>query len=118
MIKATNEASLVSYWVFYTRPEIKAIQWIDKSAENSSIWTGFSGRLQYAQQLVQGASSLNNHFVSQDESGMPNFLISDWVRQESAIVQMPLPDTDGYLEVYDNGMAQLFHRRPATPYQH
>lgn len=118
LIKATNEASLVNYWTFYTRPEIEAVGWIDSNAQNSHIWVGFTYRLGYAWQMTRGQSVSMNNFGSHEGPGILNFLVSDWILQEGLRVGQPLPNLNGFLKIYDNGSTQLYHRRAQSAYQH
>jgi hypothetical protein len=118
MLKATNEASLVNNWTFYTRPEIQAVQWLDQKIENSVAWTGFSNRLSNALLLSQGESAFNNSFTYIYDPAQPYIFISDWIHQQGARIRASLPDIGGFLVIYDNGTAQIYHLRPVTPYQH
>ena len=118
LIKATNEASLVNWWTFYTIPELNAMQWFDRKIENASLWAGFSGRLPEAMRLVEGNSARNNTLHFQDYGAiMPYFLVSDLVKQQSARVLHMLPDASYAEKIYDNGTTQIYHRHPRTPYQ-
>ncbi len=116
LIKATNEASLVSYWTFYTPAELNAMQWIDHKAQDSYITIGPTNRLSLVLLLIQNGTASKNYFLSQDYFIVPYFLQSDWTRQMSARLRTPLPATSGSPIIYDNGTSQVYYRRALTPY--
>ena len=118
LIKATNEASLVNWWTFYTPPEMKAMVWFNHNMEEKSLWAGFSGRLPEAFRLVMASPAVNNSVYSLDTSGSRKyFLISDMVEQQSARILQELPDQLNAEQIYDNGNTKIYHRRPSSPYQ-
>jgi hypothetical protein len=51
------------------------------------------------------------------DPGTQDFLISGVTHSRSVRLAQPLPiEADSFL-TYDNGQAQIYHRRPRTPYQ-
>jgi len=118
LVKATNEASLVGYWTFYTEPELQAVGWFDTNAEYSTAWVGFSKRLVEITHQVGGESASHNSLDAfRFGPATPYFLLSDMIVHESARSRSPLPDVAREQLIYDSGTARLFHRRPRTPYQ-
>jgi hypothetical protein len=116
LIKATNEPALVNTWPFYRPPELSSLQWFDEHEQEANLWAGFGGRLPETFIFFQKTPSTN--FVYRTSfSNMTYLLISDFTRLQSARTKIPLPNTTGFLTIYDNGMTQIYLRRAITPYQ-
>jgi hypothetical protein len=117
-VKATNEPNLVGWWGFYTEPELRGLRWVDARASDALIWVGFNERLLEAFNLIETPSRARNTFDIRAVSPISrDFLISDAIRAQAARLGADLPEIDSSQAVYDNGQVQIYHRRPATPYQ-
>jgi hypothetical protein len=117
-VKATNEPNLVGWWVFYTESEMRGLRWVDAKVNDASIWVGFTERLREAFYLVEGSSRGKSALDSSPvDPRAQDFLVSDAIRAQAARLDAALPEIGSSLAVYDNGEVQIYHRRPATPYQ-
>lgn len=118
LFKATNEPRLSNKWVFYTRPEIQALQWVDAHYRESSVWVGLDERLRAAYAVAVGDSINRNRWDTYEPKPETRaFLVSDVLRLQSARLDRPLPPAVAENKIYDAGEVQLYRLRPRTPYQ-
>ena len=116
LLKATNEPSLVGWWVFYTQPEEQATQWQTDHIVEQKCWLGPTERLMEANKTVTGVK--NDWDVwSLDSVGIRCFFMSDYFRTQAARLGLEIPYLGNKHVVYDNGSSQWFRSRPLTPYQ-
>jgi hypothetical protein len=117
-LKATSEPLLSNKWFFYTPGEMRALDWAEDALPKQGLWLEFDERLFAAARIRNGASPLDVYPDWEDvDPGTLDFLISDVTHSRSARLAQPLPiDADSFI-TYDNGQAQIYHRRPRTPYQ-
>jgi hypothetical protein len=118
LLKVTNDPLLSNRWLFYTRSEQLAMDWADERLVDTAVWTGLERRLElYADFFTEwawhGVEPLPGRHTQEER----HFLLSDIIRAHAARVGATLPDVRYQQQVYDNGGAQLYYRRPATPYQ-
>ena len=115
VLKATNEPLLSNKWNFYHPAEIIALTWADTHIQNGEIWTEYDERIQVAYVTEIGdTTNVINTFVTPATRDM---LLSPIIRFRSNRFRQPLPIPPDSLRVYDNGITQVFHLRPRTPYQ-
>lgn len=118
MAKATNEPSLSNKWNYYTPAEFTGLAWARQSNPDSVTWTAFDERLRAAIAICCDWEAEGAQFdSSQPEPGTGNYLISDVTRARGERLGVPLPVEGDNLRVYDNGAAEIYHRRPVTPFQ-
>lgn len=118
LLKAQLEPVLSHRWIFARWEEVQAGTWADAHLTNTVIWTDFDERLVTQMELHNGASGAGNTFRGGELSEeMRTLFISDVVRARSARQGLPLPDLTAAFRVYDNGVAQIYHQVPGSPYQ-
>ena len=115
VLKATNEPLVSNKWTFYHPNELAALQWGDEHLDDVEIWTEYDERLITAYRTVN--EDINNRFTTSATSATRDMLITNLTRLRSSRIRQPLPVPPDALQVYDNGIAQLYHLRPETPYQ-
>jgi len=115
VMKATNEPLLSNKWTFYQPNELVALEWGDTHLKNAEIWTEFDERLIVAYYTLNGGSA--NDFTSNATERTRNRLVTTITRLRGYRIHQPLPVPPDAFTVYDNGMAQLYHLKPQTPYQ-
>jgi hypothetical protein len=119
MAKVTNEPLLSNQWLFYSPAELQAVRWTDAHLESHRVWSDTSSHLADVFGFWEG---YGGPAVSRYEFGVASpssshVLISRWTRLQANRNGVSLPATLEHDRVYDNGMVQLYHRRPKTPYQ-
>lgn len=118
LFKATAEPLLSNYWVFYTPAERRSLDWAERTLAGRSLWTGPFGRIRDAYVIHTNGRVLD---VILDPYWRRNdtrdFLLSDMTLLHAMRLgdQMAIPGEN--LLTYDNGRAQIYHRRPLTPFQ-
>lgn len=118
VLKATNDPLLSNKWLFYRPAEMQAVEWARTALPHREIWLEQDERLFSAARLLHNGEVLG--FAEDDAtplSGTPNFLITTVTVSRSQRMGLTLPVTADDLITYDNGEAQMYHRRPTTPYQ-
>jgi hypothetical protein len=118
VMKATNEPLLSNKWTFYRPEELRALEWSNAHLHKTEIWTELDERLAVAFSTRHGSSANGNAwYASELNPTTRNLIITDVSRLRSARLARPLPIPPDAQRVYDNGQAQLYHRRTYTPYQ-
>lgn len=118
LMKSTNEPLVNNNWIFTTHSERLAGQWVLDHSIEPMIWEGENVRLRFAMPFRDFEVSPERF-----RSGMPvaqgtrYFVVSElertlWLRQAESH-----PYLENELQVYDNGRAQVFYRRPRNRYQ-
>ena len=116
--KAGNEPLFSNYWRFYSPAEIRALYWTERRLPNRPIWTAFDARLLGAYSVERGGQvSLKLLDKALVEPGTRDFIVSNLNRAHSVRIRQRLPIMADDTVTYDNGIAQVYHRRPSTPYQ-
>lgn len=119
LLKATLDPMVSNRWIFYHPAEVEAIQnWATRHA-NQSLWVGPDTRL-------------SDGYLMEHSLGLPNYNSLDIGTpspQTYHALNSPLKQANdrawGYTaspllleqQVYDNGIAQIYHRTPRTPLQ-
>ncbi|TAK26075.1 MAG: hypothetical protein EPO26_01670 [Chloroflexota bacterium] len=115
VVKATNEPTISNKWTFYVPGEMAAATFANNHLRDRVFWSDIDERLftayvvtsdKYAYQVIGGFANY-----------VRTFLVTDVTRLRAARTGKPLPPVFGELRVYDNGEAQIYRRRPQTPYQ-
>lgn len=118
VIKATNEPLLSNYWTFYSPGEMASVIWAEDTLVGRSLWTGSGGRVAEGYTINAGTRPETLWFDPYDAEYYTNdFIISDVTRLYAARTGYQLPIQPDSLVTYDNGDAQIYHRRPRTPFQ-
>jgi hypothetical protein len=116
LFKATNEPLLSNKWGFYTPAEAFSLQWSEAHLRDATIWTGADDRLVSASYILLGEPQ--NDYAAYALNANDRYLLSTELdRERSLRLGMSLPPILDWLHLYDSGQTQLYHRRPATPYQ-
>lgn len=119
LLKATLDPTVSNRWIFYHPAEVEAIQsWATRHA-NESLWIGPDTRL-------------SDGYLMEHSLGLPNYNSLDMGApspQTYHALNSPIKQANdkawGYTgspllleqRVYDNGIAQIYHRTPRTPLQ-
>jgi hypothetical protein len=115
VVKATNDPVFSNKWSFYRPSEIAAIRWQDDHLVESEVWTEFDERLVAA--LEMELVIHRNTYSSVVRPGVRDMVASDVTRLRASRIGQPLPVPPDAWRIYDNGLTQLYHLRPETPYQ-
>jgi hypothetical protein len=117
-LKATNEPLLSNYWSFYSPAERASVDWAEQMLQNRRLWTGQWRRLVDSYTIWSDGNQANIDLVSYfPKPATHDYLISDLIRQYSQRLGSQLPIQIDSFITYDNGTAQVYHRRPVTPFQ-
>jgi hypothetical protein len=118
LLKATAEPLLSNYWTFYTPAERAALAWAERALSGRNLWTGMDGRVSDAYVIQLGARPLQLDLSAyQPRSSTRDYLLSVVDRLHALRLGSQLPVPIGDLLTYDNGQAQIYHRRAITPFQ-
>lgn len=118
LLKVTNEPLISNKWLFYTHSEGIALDWAGENLEDTAVWAGLDRRL-------APYIDINTRWSDRDVEILPgrqtqenrHFLLSDAIQARAARTEAILPDVRPHNLVYDGGRAELYYRRPATPYR-
>ena len=118
VIKATNEPLLSNYWSFYTPTERQAVAWAEQNLKQGSLWVGTWARVADGYTIRENGRPIDinlNAWVL--NLSTDNYMVSDLESLYAQRIGSQLPiQFDSFL-TYDNGLAQIYHRRPVTVYQ-
>jgi hypothetical protein len=118
VLKATNEPLLSNYWLFYTPSELQSVIWAEQNLSQRSLLTGKTGRINEGYTLRENGRQLDIILYGWGQSsGVDNYLDSRVERLFTERIGGQLHYQYDSLLTYDNGTAQIYHRRPVTPYQ-
>ena len=119
VLKATNEPLLSNKWMFYSLSEDGAIGWTEEQVRSASVWSGVDERLREVFNLRHRATTQSENTYAAFTLDIEDryILLSERERLHGMRMGVALPLVDDWLQVYDNGDASLYHRRPRTPYQ-
>jgi hypothetical protein len=118
LLKATLDPAISNRWTFYYPAEVQAAHFWNERMQSRILWTGAEGRLQYAYTIEHPLGLPNNNTLTVlSHTGTTHALYSPVVAA-SAVAWGRFPSLY-WLEnkVYDNGIAQVYHRLPETPFQ-
>ncbi len=118
VFKATNEPLLSNYWSFYTPAEYRSVAWAQQRLPGASLWVGQWAAISPAFITLNDGQPLGITLDAfHPEASTRDFLLSDEIRLYCLRTHCLLPIQPGSLLTYDNGAAQIYHRRPLTPFQ-
>ncbi len=120
LVKATLDPSVSNLWIFYHPDEIEALRTWASHVERKQIYVGWQVRMWPAwimsQQIGMPRKNFPDSFIPAPQTGyafdsaINRAQVSAWVSPLS-----PLLMED---RVYDNGLAQIYHKTPSTPHQY
>lgn len=120
ILKSTNEPFLSNKWGFYTIQEKSAIDWANTHLKGVNIWSGIDERLREAFRFsLSSNQKLPNNFLFNpfDPDTQRYVLYSEIEKIRSGRIGIAMPLVSDWLRNYDNGEVQIYHERPATPFQ-
>lgn len=118
LLKSTLDPLISNQWMFYTSSERQTVQWFLQTGKHSNMWTGPDNRLVYLQSMLSSGQRTSNQLGGYTLSTVyRNWMMSPQIRVNSIVQNRPVPNTFAQDRVYDNGGAQVYHVRPATPFQ-
>jgi hypothetical protein len=119
-LKVTNDPALGNQWFFYTPTELAPARWINQhEVPQNEVWVDTWRHLPHVYYFWEGETPYvwDQYRWGKPQSEVRYTLISELVLLRANRSGISLPDTNDKNRVYDNGTAQLYHRRPLTPYQ-
>jgi hypothetical protein len=116
LFKATNEPLLSNKWGFYIPAEASTLRWSEAHLQDTAVWTGVDERLWAAAYLILD-NPKNTYSRYGSDPDQRYVLLSELELERAKRLGIPLPLVLDWLYIYDSGQAQLYHQRPATPYQ-
>ena len=117
-LKTTLEPLVNQRWVFISRDELLATEWIVNRSNGSVIWGGMDGRIPTGSRFYNLDWTEDDVLFYGETRTDPNFyMISNLERLRWLRVERPLPQFDNENLVYTNGDSQVYRRLPQTPYQ-
>jgi hypothetical protein len=119
-LKVTNDPSLGNQWLFYSPAELRAAGWTKPHVPlEQPIWVDTSSHLDQVFYFWEGFQAKTGRYqTGLLPSPPPYTLISQLIILRANRSGNSLPATIDQNRVYDNGVAQVYHTRPVTPYQH
>lgn len=120
LLKVTNDPVVSNKWGFYSTAEKSAVQWTDTYLQRARVWAGIDERLSTVHSVLYPTVSRSDSMVVEMGAPQPTtryFLLSETEQLRHSRLGMPLPAVVSEDQIYDNGKAQLYHKRPQTPYQ-
>jgi len=119
LLKMTNDPWLSNYWRFWTAPEDRAVQWVERHIRYRSVWLGLDGIRVSSHAVAEGfgRKTANEPDAWTVDAETRDILLSRVDEGASVRRLVPLPDVRGEHRVYDNGTVAHVHLRPRTPYQ-
>jgi hypothetical protein len=120
VLKATNDPVVSNKWSFYSTAEKSAVQWTDTHLQHARVWAGIDERLFVVHSVLHPTGSQSDSIVVEMGAPQPTtryFLLSETERLRHTRLGMTLPAVASEDQIYDNGEAQLYRKRPQTPYQ-
>jgi hypothetical protein len=118
LLKSTNEPLISNYWPFVTPAERASVDWAKQALQDHTLWTGQWSRIVDSNTIRENGAPKDINLVAYlPQSTTHDYLISDAIQLFSQRIGGQLPvETDDFI-TYDNGSAQIYHRRPVTPFQ-
>ncbi len=118
LLKATIEPALSNYWTFYTPSEYQAAAWSERALAGGSLWVGFNERVAVGYALRTDGRTMEVYLDTYTvDPYTRDFLLSQATLLYASRVNQPIPAPADSLVTYDNGDAQVHHKRPVTPFQ-
>jgi hypothetical protein len=118
VLKATAEPLLSNYWVFYTPAEQASLVWAEQALRGRSLWTDPIGRVGAGYVIQTGREPVHITLDSyRPDRSTRDYLLSQTTLLHQLRLGQSLPVQADSLVTYDNGQAQIYHRRPLTPFQ-
>ena len=118
VVKATNEPLVSNKWMFPVQEEVTGLRWLDQYTRATLVWTDMDERLSMtALQLGMGTESLVRFGAFRVTPDVNYFFLSDTILTRAERRRVATPNVSDTHRVYDNGTAQVYQRRPVTPFQ-
>lgn len=118
-VKITNDPLVGNQWSFYSPAEVRAVEWANARVQGQRIWVDLGSRLPHTFYFLEGYAYQrpNAYAFGIEPVEYPYILVTQLVQMRASRIEAALPATNSHLKIYDNGTAELYHRRPLTPYQ-
>jgi hypothetical protein len=123
LLKVTNDPIVGNQWLFYSPGQQTALDWVDGHLTGRDVWIDTWSH-QYDVMLFrkgynwQPANSYESGYVSTWRSEqISHVLLSEETISQADRSGLELPAVADRDVVYDNGDAQLYHRRQRTPFE-
>jgi hypothetical protein len=119
-LKVTNEPVFGNQWLFYTPAELAPMDWLQNGGvAQNQVWVDTWEHLSIVEYFWSGSRppKPNQYHYGKPAADIPYTVISQLSQLRANRSGISMPDISGQLRLYDDGTAQVYHRRPVTPYQ-
>lgn len=110
LVKSTMDPSVSNGWIFYSKGEKIAMNWMESNLKSKTIWAGPLSRIESAFRYNSNFDSLGNISFS-NASNAKYYLMSDVVRKRASKYEYSLPSIKNSNQIYDNDAAELYQRK-------
>ncbi|PWI46392.1 hypothetical protein CEE45_17095 [Candidatus Heimdallarchaeota archaeon B3_Heim] len=110
LVKSTCDPSVSNRWIFYSKEEKIAMNWMESNLKKTTIWAGPLGRVRAAFRYNSNFDSLGNISFS-NASNAKYYLISDVARKRANKYKYSLPFIKNSNQIYDNDGAALYQHK-------
>lgn len=119
LIKMTNDPVLGNQWLFYSPSDQAGFDWADAHLRDREIWVDTYEHQTDIAHYRKGYDwqPANNYRYGAGFDQIAFVMLSQRIELRANRTGLQLPGVANRDSIYDNGDAQLYHRRPATPFQ-
>ena len=123
LLKVTNDPIVGNQFLFHSPREQLALDWVDRHIAGREVWVDTWPHQLDVMWFRHGYNwqPANNYRYwtagDADSEQLSHVLLTDLTVLQAVRSQQPLPSVADRNLVYDNGDAQLYHRRQRTPFQ-
>jgi len=110
LVKSTCDPSVSNRWIFYSKEEKIAMNWMESNLKKTTIWAGPLRRVRAAFRYNSNFDSLGNISFS-NASNAKYYLISDIARKRANKYKYSLPFIKNSNQIYDNDEAELYQHK-------
>ena len=110
LVKSTCDPSVSNRWIFYSKGEKIAMNWMESNLKKATIWAGPLRRIRAAFRYNSNFDSLGNISFS-NASNAKYYLISDIVQKSANKYKYSLPFLKNSNQIYDNDEVELYQRK-------
>lgn len=109
LVKSTNDPLVSNTWIFYSKDEKNAMNWMESNLKKATVWAGPLGRIESAFRYNSSLDSWRNIFFS-NASDAEYCLISDVAHKRANRYRYLLPSIKNSNQIYNNDAAELYQR--------
>ena len=109
LVKSTCDPSVSNRWIFYSKGEKIAMNWMESNLKTGTMWAGPLARIRAAFRYNSNFDSLGKISFS-NASNAKYYFISDVVRKRANKYKYSLPFMKNSNRIYDNDEAELYRK--------